>query len=109
MAKRVFILGAGASVHAAAPLMNSFLDKARDLYPVIRDQRRIFSFINLYALATVSTTILRRFTVIDTNTEIESRFKRLLGPAARDRFREPYLFGFEGAMNGANNVPSIWE
>lgn len=41
MAKRVFILGAGSSVHGGAPLMNKFLDKAHDLYPRIRDQRWI--------------------------------------------------------------------
>jgi hypothetical protein len=32
MSKYVFILGAGASVHAGAPLMFNFLDRARDLF-----------------------------------------------------------------------------
>jgi len=68
-----------------------------------------FFFHNLYALGTVSPTILRRFTVIDTSKEIETRFKSLLGPAARDRFREPYLFGFENAMQGMNIGPWFWE
>lgn len=67
-----------------------------------------FFFHNLYALGTVSSTILRRFTVIDTNPEIESRFKGLLGPAARDRFRL-YPYGFEGAMNNMNIGPWFWE
>ena len=31
MAKTVFVLGAGASAKAGAPLMSTFLDKARDL------------------------------------------------------------------------------
>jgi hypothetical protein len=68
-----------------------------------------FFFHNLYALGTVGSTILRRFTVIDTSKEIETRFKSLLGPAARDRFREPYLFGFENAMQGMNIGPWFWE
>jgi hypothetical protein len=68
-----------------------------------------FFFHNLYALGTVSSTLLRRFTVIDTNKEIESRFKSLLGPAARDRFREPYILGFEHAMQGTNIYPGFWE
>jgi hypothetical protein len=57
-----------------------------------------FFFHNLYALGTVSPTILRHFRVIDVDKEIESRFKKLLGPAARDRFRPPCLLGFENAM-----------
>jgi hypothetical protein len=32
MSRNVFILGAGASVHAGAPLMANFLDKSRDLF-----------------------------------------------------------------------------
>lgn len=32
MGKIVFVLGAGASAHSGAPLMNNFIDKARELY-----------------------------------------------------------------------------
>jgi hypothetical protein len=68
-----------------------------------------FFFHNLYALGTVSPTILRRFSVIDTNPAIESRFRSLLGPAARDRFQEPYLRGFEDAMQGTEMDQKFWE
>jgi hypothetical protein len=68
-----------------------------------------FFFHNLYALGTVSPTILRRFSVIDTNPKIEGRFKSLLGPGARDRFQEPYLRGFEDAMQGTEMNPKFWE
>jgi hypothetical protein len=68
-----------------------------------------FFFHNLYALGTVSPTILRRFSVIDTNPAIEPRFKSLLGPAARDRFQKPYLRGFEDAMHGTEMDPKFWE
>jgi hypothetical protein len=68
-----------------------------------------FFFHNLYALGTVSPTILRRFSVIDTNPKIEGRFKSLLAPGARDRFQEPYLRGFEDAMQGTEMNPKFWE
>lgn len=38
MSKTVFILGAGASAHAGAPIMGNFIDKAEELKDTIRDK-----------------------------------------------------------------------
>ena len=38
VARIVFILGAGASRHAAAPLMADFIERAEELRPQIQDQ-----------------------------------------------------------------------
>lgn len=47
-----------------------------------------FFFRNLYALGTVGKDFIRRFEVFnpDRSGQVESRFKSLLGPGARDRF-----------------------
>jgi len=52
MAKHVFILGAGTSVHTGAPLMNNFIDKAEDNFSPQDDSKdyeiakKIFKLIN---------------------------------------------------------------
>jgi hypothetical protein len=55
-----------------------------------------FFFHNLYALGAAGEKILRRFAVFspDDSGATEKRFKALLGPGARDRFKY-YPRGFE--------------
>lgn len=51
----------------------------------------------LYALGTVSETVLRNFWVFDPSPEVRGRYERLMGPGARARF-QPMPHPFENAV-----------
>ena len=55
----------------------------------------------LYALGTVGEVRLKRFCVFDPNTEVENRFKELLGPVVKDRFVFRRM-GFQNAISEFN-------
>ena len=51
----------------------------------------------LYALGSFGETVLRNFVVFDPSAEVQDRFRSLLGPGARARFR-PRTCAFEAAI-----------